>query len=515
MSVSTISSEQEIGRDEILSHLRQILADRRFASAERNAGFLRYVVEATLDGRAGEIKETVIANDVYGRSTDYDPRADSIVRVEASRLRQKLRSFYENEGRTSPIRFHLPSGSYVPSFERIAEHPSNPVEPIVEALELPEVESVTSEVQHPLPRPAFHGRLALVAGLSVLAVVLAVLTANRLGSTDSQESEAIAAFQEGTTLLLQDPHSSATTNGPPKTLIRAIERLELAVAHNPKLAPAWATLAEAYDYASSYVGRDPSEDARRSEAAARRAIALDDKLPAGHHMLALVLKGSRWDFKQAESVYKRTLALDPRNAYAVVEYADLLWEMGRVHEAGEEIRKARALLPALPVLAVKEAEIQLHQNRPDAARATAASAIELNRTYFRAHVALGLADEMKGQLGPALALYEHVLKANPNDRRALPAYGYLLARMGQTERARQVASQLEHMNANLRNCAVQVAVVYAGLGEEKLALDWLETAWRTRQAHFPFAAVEYRFRDLHANMRFRELLSRVGLQPIA
>lgn len=149
-------------------------------------------------------------------------------------------------------------------------------------------------------------------------------------------------------------------------------------------------------------------------------------------------------------------------------------------QAAEEIRKARALLPALPALAVKEAEIQLDMGRPDAALLTARSGVELKQTYLRGHVALGMAYERKGDYESALA-----------------------------------RPQLEKINSTVRNCAFQVAVVYAGLGEDELALDWLETAWRTRQAHFPFAAVEYRLRRFHQNTRFRELLERVGLKPVS
>ena len=71
------------------------------------------------------------------------------------------------------------------------------------------------------------------------------------------------------------------------------------------------------------------------------------------------------------------------------------------------------------------------------------------------------------------------------------------------------------MNSTVRNCAFQVAVVYAGLGEDERALDWLETAWRTRQTHFPFAAAEYRLRKLHQNTRFRELLKKAGMKPVS
>ncbi|MFN0104402.1 MAG: TPR end-of-group domain-containing protein [Bryobacteraceae bacterium] len=511
MNTALQSPEPEIAPDNVLAHLQEVLADRRFASAERNAKFLRYVVNGVLDGKAGEIKETVIGTEVYGRSSDYDPKADSIVRVEATRLRQKLRGYYENEGKFSPIRIHLPSGSYVPLFERLDEPPNPEPTPIN-----PDSNPVTPVTTNADRRPPFAARrAALAATLAVVAVALSMQAALGSKTADSQDAEGMAAWQEGVALLQQDPHMGQTESGPPKTLLRAIERLEFAVAHNSQSAPAWATLAEAYDYASSYAGRDLTEDARRMEAAARRAIVLDDKLAAGHHMLGLLLKGVKWDFPQAELAYRHALLLDPRNAYAVVEYADLLRETGRMWQASEEIRKARALQPTLPVLAVKEAEIQLDLGRPDAAMVTARAAVEMKRTYLRAHVALGMAYEMKGDFASALERYEYVLNVNPSDRRALPVYGYLLAKTGGTAGAREVASQLEKMNSMVRNCAFQVAVVYAGLGENELALDWLEKAWRTRQAHFPFASVEFRFRNFHQNPRFKELLNRAGLKPVS
>src|SRR4051812_21213573 len=104
-------------RNEVLSQLERILSHDRFGFADRNSGFLRHVVEKTLEGRTSEIKEVVIANEIYGRSCDYDPKVDSIVRVEASRLRSKLRSYYEQEGAQDPIRITIPKGSYVPQFE--------------------------------------------------------------------------------------------------------------------------------------------------------------------------------------------------------------------------------------------------------------------------------------------------------------------------------------------------------------------------------------------------------------
>ena len=100
--------------DEIRTQMERILANRRFAASERSATFLRYVVDRTLAGDSAGIKEVVIAVEIYGRSADYDPKIDSVVRVEASRMRAKLKSYYDEEGSLDPILITIPKGGYVP-----------------------------------------------------------------------------------------------------------------------------------------------------------------------------------------------------------------------------------------------------------------------------------------------------------------------------------------------------------------------------------------------------------------
>ena len=94
----------------------RILASAAFADAERARGFLRFVVERKVEGRVGEIKESVIAVEVLGRPSSFDSKSDPIVRVEAGRLRDRLSSYYEAEGGADPILISLPKGRYVPEF---------------------------------------------------------------------------------------------------------------------------------------------------------------------------------------------------------------------------------------------------------------------------------------------------------------------------------------------------------------------------------------------------------------
>lgn len=98
------------------SELERVLASPGFARNERLSRFLRYVVERHLEGRDSEIKESLLAIEVFGRPPDYDPKQDPIVRTEASRLRARLSEYYVGEGKDDPLVIELPKGGYVPAF---------------------------------------------------------------------------------------------------------------------------------------------------------------------------------------------------------------------------------------------------------------------------------------------------------------------------------------------------------------------------------------------------------------
>jgi TolB-like protein/tetratricopeptide (TPR) repeat protein len=102
--------------EEIREHLKRVLASPEFASAPRLARFLAFVVETALSGKGEQIKESLIAVEVYGRRPDYNPQIDSTVRVEAGRLRARLRRYYESGDRSEAVRIELPKGTYVPVF---------------------------------------------------------------------------------------------------------------------------------------------------------------------------------------------------------------------------------------------------------------------------------------------------------------------------------------------------------------------------------------------------------------
>ncbi|MCU0247592.1 MAG: tetratricopeptide repeat protein, partial [Bryobacter sp.] len=96
--------------------LERLVKSKTLASSKRLVRFLRFAVEQTLAGNADLLKEYTIGVEVYDRRESYDPRIDSIVRVEARRLRAKLKRYYETEGKLESIRITLEEGGYVPQF---------------------------------------------------------------------------------------------------------------------------------------------------------------------------------------------------------------------------------------------------------------------------------------------------------------------------------------------------------------------------------------------------------------
>ena len=98
--------------------LERVLASSGFARNERMARFLRFIVEQHLAGKDSELKESVIAVEVFGRRPDHDLTRDSIVRTEAGRLRARLHEYYADEGKYDPLVLELPKGGYVPVLRR-------------------------------------------------------------------------------------------------------------------------------------------------------------------------------------------------------------------------------------------------------------------------------------------------------------------------------------------------------------------------------------------------------------
>jgi hypothetical protein len=108
----------------IQQELEKILNSSVFSSSPKLIRFLRFVVEQLVKNETNQLKEYSLGVAVFDRDQNYDPRTDPIVRVEAVRLRTKLREYYDSEGARDPVLIELPKGSYVPA---VSEAPKKEV----------------------------------------------------------------------------------------------------------------------------------------------------------------------------------------------------------------------------------------------------------------------------------------------------------------------------------------------------------------------------------------------------
>jgi len=118
--VPNITDEKRLQQDDVHAALGRILSDAKFSNSPRMQELLSHLVVTKLNGQEDSLKGYNIALDVFGRSSDFDPDTDSLVRVQAGRLRTALTSYYEGNGASEPLRIEIPKGTYVPSFQLVS-----------------------------------------------------------------------------------------------------------------------------------------------------------------------------------------------------------------------------------------------------------------------------------------------------------------------------------------------------------------------------------------------------------
>jgi serine/threonine-protein kinase len=115
------TSAEDLTPVEIQEQLERVLASETFQRAERLSRFLRHVVEQSLAGQQVTLKEYSIGVHVFDKPESFDTRVDPIVRVEAGRLRAKIRDYYDGEGSNDPVWLGLRKRGYGPAFRRRTE----------------------------------------------------------------------------------------------------------------------------------------------------------------------------------------------------------------------------------------------------------------------------------------------------------------------------------------------------------------------------------------------------------
>ena len=149
--------------------LGRILASAGFANSPRMSRFLQFVVEETVAGRGGDLKEYVVGLRAFDKPESFNPTVDPTVRVEASKLRAKLARYYDLEGRHDPIVVEIPKGHYAARFS------SRPTSEVSQA-------DAVEQAAVPSPTPTIRRRVALALVLAALIGRRRLHCARSLGS---------------------------------------------------------------------------------------------------------------------------------------------------------------------------------------------------------------------------------------------------------------------------------------------------------------------------------------------
>jgi hypothetical protein len=105
--------------------VHRVTRSNTFRNAVMLQSLLQFLTDKAIKGDSGNLKEYTIGVESLGRKSDFDPRADPIVRVQCHRLRVRLKEYYEVEGVLDPIRIQLSKGHYAPTFEAMPKAASN------------------------------------------------------------------------------------------------------------------------------------------------------------------------------------------------------------------------------------------------------------------------------------------------------------------------------------------------------------------------------------------------------
>jgi TolB-like protein/Tfp pilus assembly protein PilF len=294
----------------------------------------------------------------------------------------------------------------------------------------------------------------------------------------------------------------------PEDFNRAIDYYQRAIARDPNYAEAYAGLANTYALIGGYALVAQGPFIEKAREAAQRALTLDPRLADAHVALAVIAQNYDWDWKRAESEYRRAIELDGNNATAHHWYGEFLSYQGRFRAAFDEIGRAQQLDPlSLIIKADKGATFMFARQYPQAIEQFK-EVLAQEPLYGRAHI-IQYAYALNGQFDEALRDSAQLRRAN-DSRAAEAGEGYILARKGDTKAARAILKDLQEKN-DAGDDPIAVLIVQVGLNDKDAAFASLERAYELHSTAISTLKVHPIFDPLRNDPRFTALMKRVGL----
>jgi TolB-like protein/Tfp pilus assembly protein PilF len=293
---------------------------------------------------------------------------------------------------------------------------------------------------------------------------------------------------------------------------KAIQYFNQALEKDPRYALAYTGLADTYGFADLYGGLPAKEAMPKAKAAAAKALALDDTLTEAHTSMGFVKFVFDWDWLGAEKEFKRAIDLDPRYSISHEWYSLCLLAQNRIPESLTEMKQAVTLDPLSLIMNTMLGGVFYLSRHYDEAIQQFERTFELDPNFILAHHWLGLAYEQKGMHKEAIGESRKVADVLPGYSWPLATLGYIYGASGDKQQAHLVIQKLKEASRPSYLCSYDIALVYTGLGEKGLALEYLEKACDERFLLLVFLQVEPCFDSLRSESRFQDLMRRIGFQ---
>jgi DNA-binding winged helix-turn-helix (wHTH) protein/tetratricopeptide (TPR) repeat protein len=296
----------------------------------------------------------------------------------------------------------------------------------------------------------------------------------------------------------------------PPTTKRAVECFSRATQLDPEYALAWSGLADAY--AASPINGDapPLGMWPLAREAAARSVAAEPNLAEAQTSLGFVKFWFDWDWLVAEAAYRKAIELDPSYPMAYRMLGIALAHMGRYAEARPEMARLRELDPLLAINQALSAQVAFAGREYAAAVQFARQAVVVDPEFWIGLFQLGQAYEQSGESELALEALNKAGRFSGGNSKAISLRGYVFAKLGRANEAREVLSTLEVIARERYVPPYAMALVHAGLDESELALEWLERALAVRDVHLAFLPVDPKWDAFRGDPRFQALLKQCG-----
>jgi len=307
------------------------------------------------------------------------------------------------------------------------------------------------------------------------------------------------------------------------SLRNGIKYFKQAEEKDPSYALAYSGLADSYALLCDIGAVAPNEDMPHAKQAAERALEIDPGLAEGYTSRAFVKLAYDWDWRGAESDFRRALELNPKYATAHQWYASYLTQMGKYDLARREIEQAQALDPLSPIINANSGLYLYYAHKHDEAIEQYMKTLEINSGFSVAHYYLGLAYLQKKEYDKAISEFKTVMKSaddaataknelDGDDLETAAALAYAYASAGRRAEAQSLLGKMIELSKRRYVSPLYLATVYTGLGEKDQAIEQLNKAYDNRHPGLVLIRVEPLYDSLRDDGRFQELLRR--FEPI-